>query len=117
MTRKEALKQIAQRCMEGEDVDATELYNVLGKHTNMEVMESLAFYIALPLSRDAVAELEAELLPDDAWSRRMDAGPIECSFDVRIAFDDMEKTVYASAPTEPLARLAALCLALAEMEE
>lgn len=112
MTRKEALKQIAQRCMEGEDVDATELYNVLGKRTDMGAMESLVFYIALPLSLDAVAKLEAESLPDLDW--RMEKFGDEFTMKW---FNDASDVplAYGVAKTEPLARLAALCLALAEI--
>lgn len=111
MTRKEALKQIAQRCMEGGGnrlaYDAVNLFD----RPDLPIMTAFEDH-----SLDAVAELEAELLPDNL---RMEIVSFDGRFQVYYApiiHQPFESFHTKFCDTEPLARLAALCLALSEME-
>lgn len=114
MTRKEALKQIAQRCMEGDDVESQFYKNAIVTITD-EVKEAKWWeHYRNAAYLEMVAKLEAELLPDVWHFRLYKQEGVWC---VRSMRPDGMNPIYTSAPTEPLARLAALCLALYEMEE
>lgn len=110
MTRKEALKQIAQRCMDG---DLKKYMNFRLQFADCVPAKYYGLFANACSSLDAVADLEAELLPD-GWM--IDVAVNE-KMSVARTFKLAECTSEATASTEALARLAALCLALAEIDE
>lgn len=120
MTRKESLKQIAQRCMEGESSyrdyfedrkRLSDFFDLLGHMLTVGCISTL--------SLDKIAKLEAELLPNGYEVQVFVDKVAVCKIYKKEVIDlvlNRMLVAMADADNEPLARLAALCLALAEME-
>lgn len=128
--RKQKLLELAKRCEAGEleiSWPETKAYVIdgLGKDIKTYEAQQLSIHLndALKGSLDAVAALEKELLPDGFYLTIDNSGYCcECDITTDEQVDNdgngypVYKIITAFAPTEPLARLAALLKALAEME-
>ena len=109
MTRKEKLIEIGKRCESG-DVSICDMSRCFGRLFN--TYKGGMFSDALEGDITSAAKLEKELLPKGAHQSmwRTEDGQYGFNYEGEIY------TLQAYSNEEPLARLAALCYALAELE-